>query len=90
MTSQYLSTFFTTLAQVSFTLSGLMAIAIAGDSKRRDYWFGNEPRSLFVYISFLLLFLPGFVSISGLIPPYSKTSILRRFNSRISIFNAGY
>jgi hypothetical protein len=75
MTSQYLTTFFTTLAQVSFTLSGFLAIAIAGDNKRRDYWFGNESRSLFIYVSFLLLLFPGFVSLGGLIPPYSKTSI---------------
>lgn len=61
-------TLFTTLAQVSFTVSGLMAVAIAGDEKRRDYWFGHEARSLFVYIGFLLLLLPGFISIGGLIP----------------------
>jgi len=75
MASPFLSTLFTTLAQVSFTVSGLMAVAIAGDSKRRDYWFGHEARSLFVYISFLLLLLPGFVSIGGLIPPSIKTTI---------------
>ncbi len=56
------------MAQVSFTVSGLMAVAIAGDSKRRDYWFGHRSRSLFVYISFLILLLPGFISIGGLIP----------------------
>jgi len=63
-----LSTLFTTLAQVTFTVAGLMAIAIAGDSKRRDYWFSHEARSLFVYQSFLFLLLPGFVSLGGLIP----------------------
>lgn len=45
-----------------------MAVAIAGDNNRREYWFGNESRSRFVYISFLLLILPGIVSIGGLIP----------------------
>jgi len=68
MTSPSLTTLFNTLAQVSFTISGLMAVAIAGDSKRRDYWFGHEARSLYVRISFLLLVLPGFISIGGLIP----------------------
>ena len=65
-----LTTFFTTLAQVSFTISGLMAVAIAGDNERREYWFGHQARSFFVYICFLLLLLPGFVSIGGLIPPF--------------------
>lgn len=74
MTSS-LITLFSTLAQVSFTVSGLMAVAIAGDSKRRDYWFGNESRSLFVYITFLLLLLPGFFSIGGLIPTPSNLNI---------------
>ncbi len=72
MASTTILTLFTTLAQVSFTVSGLMAVAIAGDSKRRDYWFGHEARSLFVYKSFLLLLLPGFVSIGGLIPSAGK------------------
>lgn len=68
MESQKMLTLFTTLAQVSFTISGLLAVAIAGDSKRRDYWFVNKSRSLFVYLTFLILLLPGFISVGGLIP----------------------
>ena len=68
MTSEALKQLFTTLAQVSFTLTGLLAIAIGGDKQRRDYWFENEDRSLFVYICFIMLILPGLVSVSGLIP----------------------
>src|SRR5215216_6208508 len=75
MASSSLLTFFGTLAQVSFTVSGLMAVAIAGDSKRRDYWLGHESRSLFVSLSFLILLLPGFISIGGLIPPTSDGNI---------------
>ena len=75
MTSPLITSFFTTLAQVSFTVSGLLAIAIAGDSKKRDYWFGHEFHSLYVQISFLLLLLPGFVSIAGLITISSKINI---------------
>jgi hypothetical protein len=70
--SSTILTLFTTLAQVSFTVAGLMAVAIAGDGDRRDYWFRHEARSLFVYVSFLLLLLPGFVSIGGLIPSTYK------------------
>ena len=72
MFSSNLTTMFSTLAQVSFTVSGLMAVAIAGDADRRNYWFGDKARSLFVYISFLLLLLPGFISVGGLIPSYSE------------------
>jgi MFS family permease len=77
-----LETLFTTLAQVSFTVSGLMAVAIAGDSNRRDYWFGHKSRSFFVYINFLLLLLPGFISLSALIteingrPSWTVSAIL--------------
>ncbi|MBI5354475.1 MAG: hypothetical protein HZB50_17680 [Chloroflexi bacterium] len=72
-TSSSLVSFFTTLAQISFTVAGLMAIAIAGDSKRREYWLENKSRSLFVYINFLILLLPGFISIGGLIPQSPNT-----------------
>ena len=63
---------FSVLAQVSFTISGLLAIAIAGDADHRNYWFNDKTRSLFLYFNFLLLLLPGFISVGGLIPSYSK------------------
>ena len=75
MTTQFLSSLFTTLAQVSFTLTGLLAIAVAGDNYRRVFWFGDKSRSTFISICFLLLVLPGFVSIGGLIVPPFETRI---------------
>lgn len=75
METSVVMSLFTTLAQVSFTVTGLLAIAIAGDNKIREYWFKHQSRSFYVQISFLLLLLPGFVSIGSLITISSKTNI---------------
>jgi len=53
----------------------LLAIAVAGDSKRREFWFTNESKSLFIYRNFLLIFFPGLISVGGLTPLSSIISI---------------
>ncbi len=66
-----MSTFFTTIAQISFTIAGLIIVALAGDSETRHYWFGNRHRRLFAHTTLSLVLLPGLVSIFSLIPLYT-------------------
>lgn len=62
-----LNPLFSTVAQVAFTLTGLMFIAVAGDPENRKFWLGYRPRAVFVYICFMMLLLPGLLAIGGLI-----------------------
>lgn len=70
--------FFSTVAQVTFTLAGLLLIALAGDNKSRRFWFGHEPRAIFAYISFTLVVMPGIFSIGSLVftAPSSSDKII--------------
>ncbi len=67
--SSYLITFFTTMAQVSFTATGLLTVAIAVDVETRQYWLGNRSRRVFAFDHLFLILWPGFISLGGLIPP---------------------
>lgn len=75
LTSSFLTNLFNTFAQVSFTVAGLLVLAIAGDSNQRTYWFGNEARSVYARQTILILLLPGFISLGGVIPPLTENSI---------------
>jgi hypothetical protein len=70
-----MDTFLSVVAQISFTLAGLIIVAIAADSETRHYWIGHRPRRLFAYVSLLLVTLPGVVSIFGLIPQSTEDAI---------------
>lgn len=62
-----LTSLFTAVAQVTFTLAGLLAIAVVGDEHNRRFWLGLEPRAVFVFLSFMFLLIPGVFSIGGLV-----------------------
>jgi hypothetical protein len=62
-----METFFSTVAQISFTIVGLFYVAITLDSATRDYWFGQYPHSRYAYINFLVMLMPGFLSLGGLV-----------------------
>lgn len=57
------------MAQVSFTATGLLTVAVAVDKETRLYWFGNRGRRSFAFNHLFLILWPGFVSLGGLIPP---------------------
>lgn len=59
--------FFSTIAQVSFTIVGLFFVAITLDSETRDFWFNQKPHDRYTYLNFLVMLLPGFLALGGLI-----------------------
>jgi len=54
-----LTTFFSAVATISFTVAGFIFLAIAGDGEIRRYWFGNYHRRLLAFASLLVVVLPG-------------------------------
>lgn len=78
-----LSALFETVAQVSFTVAGLMLVALAGDSERRKFWFQNKSRAIYALLKLLLLLLPGILSVGGLIAPTPRNlgGVFRRVPS---------
>lgn len=61
---------FGTVAQVSFGIAGLFFVALTINEQRRTRWFDKENFS-FVGFSFVMIVLPGFISLVGLIPSMS-------------------
>lgn len=64
---------FSTIAQISFTLVGLLFLSFTVDAKSRLFWFGKYPKNRYAYITVLYLILPGGLALGGLIPSYWKT-----------------
>lgn len=58
---------FTTVAQVSFAIAGLVFIGLTLDDETRKFWF-SEANAVYVNTNLLLIILPGLVSLGGLIP----------------------
>jgi len=67
----HLISLFETLAQVSFAVTGLLLVVVAGDAEARKRWFGTPARQAFTQGTLYLILLPGFVSLSSLIPPFN-------------------
>jgi hypothetical protein len=64
---------FTTIAQVSFALTGLVFLALTLNDTTREFWF-SETNSAYVNLNLATLILPGIISLGGLIPqvPFLK------------------
>lgn len=78
-----LENLFGTMAQVSFSLAGLLFVALTIDEQRKKRWF--DPKNVaFTAMSFFMIVFPGFISLWGLIP-----NMTQRNTSFFAIFLYG-
>lgn len=58
---------FTTIAQVSFSLAGLLFVALTVSEQSHKRWFAPQ-NFTFSGLAFLMVVWPGFISLMGLLP----------------------
>jgi len=62
-----METLFSTVAQISFTILGLFFVVLTVDSETRTRWFNQNPENHYMRLNFLVMLVPGFLSLGGLI-----------------------
>jgi hypothetical protein len=65
---------FGTIAQISFGITGLLFVALTIDEQRIKRWFAKK-NVTFAALSFLMVVLPGFISLVGLIPDITSKDL---------------